>query len=101
MTPRDSSDALIRAVRQGDTEKARALLEAGADPNLQDENGWLPLWHAVVCGSLPMVDLLIDAGADITLCQRNGHSALRMATAYGHSDIAHRLWNAAKPTGVS
>jgi ankyrin repeat protein len=37
---------LLWAIFRGDTEKVRALLAAGADPNRRSRTGDSPLWHA-------------------------------------------------------
>ena len=41
----------------------KKCLEAGADPNAQDEDGYAPLHHAANRGHLPTIWLLVKAGA--------------------------------------
>lgn len=45
--PQANATALHYAVRAGARDAIAALIEAGADPNLQDVNGNTPLWDAV------------------------------------------------------
>ena len=54
------------AVRDGDIERVRELLAAGADVNTPDDSGYTPL-HTAVRSSKheAMVPLLIEAGADL------------------------------------
>jgi len=62
-------ESVHAAVRSGDIEKLKGLLEAGADPNALDSRGMTPLMHAANLRALRdgTVEALIAAGADITL----------------------------------
>ena len=52
----------------------RLLLEAGANPNLQDEFGMTALHAAVGVGSLDIARMLLDAGADATIENDEGET---------------------------
>jgi len=58
---------LFDAVREGDAQRARSLLDAGADINAQDKNGAAPLHRAVRTRCAAAVRCLLDAGADPAL----------------------------------
>src|SRR5262249_9196761 len=78
---------------------AKALLAAGADPNVQlkmpmrqrhhsgpDASlgaGTTALMRAAKSGDVTMVRLLIDNGADATLTQKNSNTALMIAAGFG------------------
>src|SRR5262245_20346834 len=55
--------ALHYAAIEGNSDKSRELLAAGADPNQQDDDGWSPLHFAAQANSAPVVQLLLAAGA--------------------------------------
>ncbi len=57
--------ALHEAAKRGWDKGARLLLEAGANPNLEDDRGLSPLWLAVRRGHSSMVQLLLEAGAKL------------------------------------
>lgn len=83
------SAQLVKAVKNGDVEKAESLLEEGVDPNQCDgpENNWLwalaemtpdrPLSVACRNGDLELVKLLIDYGATAENRDSAGHSPMR------------------------
>lgn len=55
---------LIAAVRRGDADEVRALLESGADPDTLDGTDGLPvLCLAVAAYDKPVAEALIEAGA--------------------------------------
>ena len=47
---KDGETALMRAVREGNTEVAEALIKAGADLNAQDKKGWTALMEVAYNG---------------------------------------------------
>ena len=49
----------------GSKEKVRALLEAGADPNLSTQWGWTALMCTAYSGDAQRIRILVDAGADV------------------------------------
>jgi ankyrin repeat protein len=73
------STALMFAAR-GDTESARALLDAGADPNLQIPDwGGTALIIASTMGQADIVEALLDKGADPNYRDKNSFTALHAA----------------------
>ena len=64
------------AARDGNSEKARSELAAGADVNAADANGWTPLHFAAQAQSAPVVRLLLERGADVDVLDAHGNSAL-------------------------
>lgn len=70
---------------------AEALLLAGADLNMPDENGQTALHQAARCGYLKIVEKLLDLGADVNLRGWNRLTALHQAAGGQHLDIVDRL----------
>ena len=61
----------------------RALLDAGADPNVRDAQGATPLMHAAgYSGNPKMLDLIIGAGSELDAQDHAGRSALMWAAAF-------------------
>ena len=56
----------FRAIREGDVSTLTAALEAGLNPNGENNNG-LPLVEAVKAGQLSIVQLLVAKGANVNL----------------------------------
>ena len=56
---------LIEYIKNDETEKAKALIEKGADVNHTDENGATPAMWAAAGGNFDILKLLIAKGADI------------------------------------
>lgn len=61
--------ALFSAVRSDSIECVTLLLEAGAEINATDCDGWTCLWNA---HSLPMAQLLLERGADPSISDQCG-----------------------------
>jgi cytohesin len=76
---KSGSTALMFAAR-GDTESARALLDAGADPNLQIPDwGGTALIIASTMGQADIVEALLNKGADPNYRDKNSFTALHAA----------------------
>lgn len=83
--------ALILASYYGDIEIVKLLLDAGANPNLFDEEQKTALSHAADKGYLEIVKLLINAHAAIDTQNENGHTPLMFAARAGHAAIVEFL----------
>lgn len=74
-------------IQRKDTQALRSLL--GRLPNSQAANaaceGLFPLNRAIICGSLPIVRLLIEHGAAINATDKDGLTALHHAAMNEHS----------------
>ena len=75
---------LFAAATRGHVEVARLLLEHGADPELEMEQGWRALMTAAQQGFAPIVQLLLEHGADPGARNKNGDTALTLAEAANH-----------------
>jgi len=85
------SDDLLRASREGNTAEVRSLLDAGAEVNATDDDGFTALIWALTAGSPEVVRLLIYSGADVNAQDNYGITALIAASQYGHTDISKLL----------
>ncbi len=79
------------AARDGDLERVRALIDAGADLDAQGDNGETALNTAILEGHVSVVGLLIDRGADLGARNRGGFTALHAAAYVNAVEIAERL----------
>ena len=70
---------LLDAIRRADTKQVRAMLQAGANPDLRDAGGVPALMRAVVYLPAEDVRLFIDRGADVNASSGSGATALMWA----------------------
>jgi len=64
----------------------RAVLEAGADPNVPQQQGFVPLHEAAAKGNREMAELLVKHGADPRLQNEAGKSSIDLAL--DHPELA-------------
>lgn len=82
---------LIEAVKIGSTLTVKEIIEAGADVNQQDENGWTPLCWGAGKGNYETVTLLISNGADIFKVGRDMRTPYKIALAAGRKKVAQYI----------
>jgi ankyrin repeat protein len=87
----DGSTALLWATYNVDHVLVRALLKAGAKPNVTNNYGSTPLTEAVKLADLELVRLLLDAHADPNSPNQDGQTALMLASSIGSLEIAKLL----------
>ncbi len=90
---------LIEAVKAGRQPGVEELLDAGADVNQQDEQGWRPLNWAAGRGDLGVVRLLLDHGADVFKVGRDQRTPYKIALAAGHAEVVRLLKEAEQAAG--
>jgi len=77
----DQSTPLMIAALFGRTEAAKALIEAGADLDLQKNDGSTALMNAAFFCHPEIVQALLDKGADKSITNNTGSTALQAVTA--------------------
>ena len=82
---------LIDAVRAVDYGEAERLINAGADVNQHDDQGWTPVNFAAGKGDLPLVKLLVERGADIFKVGRDRRTPYDIALAAGRVSVVKYL----------
>jgi ankyrin repeat protein len=87
----DSTTTLALAVRTGEADLVRILLDGGADPNLSGAHGRTPLFDAVFQNEPDIVSLLIERGADVDAKDDYGATPLSEAAALGNEGVSRRL----------
>ena len=55
--------------------------------DVQDKDGWTPLYLASIRGALAVVRLLLEHGADVKVKDKNGETALQEAAARGRNKV--------------
>ena len=82
---------LIEAIKSGNRASVEELIEAGAELNQQDKQGWTPLNWAAGSGQLEIVELLLERGADPLAVGRDLRTPQMIALAAGQADVVKRL----------
>lgn len=94
------NEALIQAVKDGDKQKAEAVIASGADVNAPGpEQEWTALNYASGKGDLAMVELLVRGGADVFRKGRDNRTPYQIAVAAGHAAVARYLATAEAAAG--
>lgn len=89
---RDGISPLFCAVRDGNVEMVKALLEAKANTSLERySDGVTPLMIAAMCGHSKIVQLLLEAKDNPSQCNKYGLSVLLMALQEKYTDIVADL----------
>lgn len=83
--------SLHYAVVNEQAEICNTLLKAGADLNVQDDNGHTPLHLAAGSGLTQIGKILIDNGADLTLTTPTGATVLDYALAASDDKLVHAI----------
>ena len=83
---------MFAAVKEGDLEKVRALLQGNPDlVSKEDNTGWTPLHYAVHWGRKGVVELLLSSHADLNAQANDGITPLHCAVGQGYKDVAELL----------
>jgi ankyrin repeat protein len=85
---------LHTCAEKGHLDVARDLIEAGADVNAKDNNGFTPLCFCAKKGHLDVARALIEAGADVNAKVDNGDNGvtpLYVCAQEGHPEVARAL----------
>ena len=82
---------LIEAVKQGDVDAVRALLEQQVEVDVPEPDGSTALHWAAHQGDYAAVDLLLRAGASAVAGNRYGVTPLALAAASGDGAVVERL----------
>ena len=90
-TEADGTTALHWAVRNGDAETARLLLQRGANASARNRYGVTPLSLAATNGDAALVRALLVAGADANTVVTEGQTVLMMAARTGRAEAIEVL----------
>jgi len=92
----EGSPLVSLAAGDGRYDIVTLLLEAGADPNVTDEDDYTPLATAVSRGYPGTVSALIKGGADPDISDPDGETTLHTAVARDNADVLQALLSASE-----
>ncbi len=92
--------AWLLAVLTGNVEKARLLLEHGADPGVRGGRGWNGLHHAVALGHEEMTGWLLSEVPEASNVGNRPDSPMRWAVMGGHAGCVRLMLEAGVGTRV-
>lgn len=87
-----ADEDLISAVENNRTYRIKALLEAGANPNMRDLHGETMLMLAARNKNPEMGRLLLEADANPNLQNKYGETAVMLASYYGQLNLVKQLY---------
>jgi len=82
---------LFNAVKRGNIDKAKELLDKGVNVNIRDQDSWTPLHFAAWEGYVDIAKLLLDHGANVNVVTNASWSPLYLAVYYEYVDIVKLL----------
>src|SRR5689334_16213911 len=82
----DCATVLMIAVRYGQSESVRKLLNRGAIVDMTDERGLTALHKAAFMGNLECMKILIDNKAEVNKVDSSGRTALMVAVCFYQPD---------------
>ena len=82
------------AIKRGDSQEVRDLLDRGTDVNARDRHGQTALMLAAHAGHRQIVEALIAHRPNLNTTAKYGLSALMLALVAGHAEIARLLADA-------
>jgi ankyrin repeat protein len=82
------------AIRRGDVEGVRDLLDRGADVDSRDRHGQTALMLAAHAGRRAVIEELLARRANLNATAKYGLSALMLAIVAGHTEVARLLADA-------
>ena len=89
-----NQEVFFKSVTVGDFTEVKKLIEAGADVNAQNNEGWTVLMLASYFGHPEVAKLLVESGADVNAQNNEGVTALILALEGGHPEVAQLLMEA-------
>uniref|UniRef100_G3U724 Ankyrin repeat and SOCS box protein 2 n=1 Tax=Loxodonta africana TaxID=9785 RepID=G3U724_LOXAF len=97
-----SRDPVIKAIKDGDEEALKAMIQAGKSLDEPNKEGWIPLHEAAYYGQLGCLKVLLRAYPG-TVDQRTlqEETALYLATCRGHLDCLLSLLQAGAEPDIS
>ncbi len=84
---------LVRAILRRDLKRVRSLVQRGADVNLADEHGWLPLHRAAASDHPGVVGYLLRSGSALEARGTDGWTPLHLACVSGSARAVAVLIN--------
>ncbi len=87
-------EVFFEAVKDGDHNEVKKIIEAGIDVNAEDKNGWTALMFASQEGHTDIARLLLKNGADVTAQNNEWGTAMVFALENGHFEIVALILNA-------
>ena len=88
------------AIKRGDLQRVRDLLDRGTDVDARDRHGQTGLMLAAHAGHHAVVEVLIAHGANLNTTAKYGLSALMLAIVAGRADVAGLLAGAGTDLGL-
>ena len=80
--------ALHHASQGGHSNVVQILLKGGANPNIQEKDGWTAL---MIASHSEVVQILLKGGANPNIQEKDGWTALMTASQNGHSEVVQIL----------
>ncbi|KAL9026615.1 MAG: hypothetical protein Q9196_004741 [Gyalolechia fulgens] len=80
------STALIEACKMDHVDAVRCLLDWGADPNIMDCEGRMPLHYAVQACGFQCLPIMLRETANISACDNKGNNIWHLAADHGNTE---------------